>query len=466
MENLYDLDIEKSVIGTLISNKDAYDEVADILTRDCFYATEHRNIFSCVEKIVKSGDRPDFFGVARLMNGSGHPVKLNEFAVEYGSSFIPTSLLPQNAAILHDLMVKRGLVTLAEEIKTKVYDFQSDPNEIISAITKRTSSFYRNEEGGIYNTVDVILELQKNITANAASKKEVTGTPIGIKKFDEATAGLHEGDLIFIAADSGTGKTSIALNISINAAKSGDAVAWYSMEMSRMQLMARMVAAESGVSASSIMYKPLSEDQIIAVDKAMGDISNCKIYFDDRSTSNIETIESSIRFMVRKYGIKGAIVDFIQLLSMNGRRGMTEEQVLGECARRFKNLAKDVNIWIIVLSQLRRDTQNPVPSDNRLRGSGQLKEAADTVMMIYRPEACDPPVAHYPTPFHKISTKGTALVKVTKGRNVGSLEFIVGFDAKRTKFYDLEDSLPMEAPPPDTSDTQVEQIYNQQQLPF
>lgn len=469
MEQLYDLGIEKAVIGTLISNKDAYDEVCDIISKDCFYATEHRTLYSCIEKVIKAGDKPDWFSISRQMTGSGHPMKPNELILEYGSVSFQVSQLAQNAAILHDLMVKRGLIVLSEEIKTKTYDFQSDPNEIISYVNKKTASFYRNEEGGISNTTDVLLELQGNITANAAGKKDVTGTPIGIWKFDEATAGLHEGDLVFIAADPGMGKTSIALNISTNAAKCGCPVAWYSMEMSKVQLMARIVASESGVSANKIMYKPLSDEQMIAVDRAMGIISNCKIYFDDKSTSNIDTIESSIRFMVRKYQIKGALVDYIQLLSMNGRKGLTEEQTLGEYARRLKNLAKDVGIWIIVLSQLKRDSANPVPNDNRLRGSGQLKEAADTVMMLYRPEACDPPVMHYPSPFNKVSTKGTALVKVTKGRNVGSLEFIVGFDASRTRFYDLGDNVPVDVPPPNPNDIPDgirTQMVEQQDLPF
>lgn len=468
--DLYDLDIEKAVISTLISNKDAYDEVAHLISQDCFYDPEHCETFLCIEKIIKNGGNPDWFSVSRQMNGTKHPIKPNELIIKYGSFSLTINTIASNVAILHDLMVKRKLVVLAEDIKAKVNDFQSDPNDIISYISNSTSTFYRNDEGGISNSTDVLMDLLKNINANAAGKKDITGTPVGLRKFDETTAGLHNGDLVFIAAESSMGKTSIALNISVNAAKNGDPVAWYSMEMSKMQLMARMVAAESGVNSASIMYKPLSETQLLAIDKAMGILSNCKIYFDDRSSSNIDTIESSIRYMVRTLNIKGALIDYIQLLSMKGRRGMTEEQLLGEIARRLKNLAKEMDIWIIALSQLSRDKNNPIPNDNRLRGSGQLKEAADTVMMIYRPEACDPPVYHYPPPFQKVITKGTALIKVTKGRNVGTLDFIVGFDEARTRFYDLDDIPEFDneqaPPPPVVSDNQKTQINNDGQLPF
>ena len=220
---------------------------------------------------------------------------------------------------------------------------------------------------------------------------------------------------------------------------------------------------------SQILYKPLFDQQLIVADQAMGKLARAKIYFDDRSTSNIDSIISSIRYLKKTEDISGAIVDYIQLLSINAQHGAREEQALGEYARRLKNLAKELNIWIIALSQLNRDRMNPVPNDNRLRGSGQLKEAADTVMMIYRPEACDPPQDRYPHPFEQVDTHGTALVKVTKGRNIGLMDFIIGFDASRTKFYDIEESNMPELPPPPVNDIQESiksRNHNNEQLPF
>ena len=463
---LYDEEIEKTVIGTLISNKDAYSDVAELLNEDCFYVTEHRRLYKCVVEIAKNGLEPDIITVHRRMKDSGHEISLPELI---GICNTRSMNLPQMVAILHDLYVKRGLVNLAEEIKAKVNDFQSDPNDIIADISKKTAAFYRNDEGGIHTLTDTLLELTDNINHNAAGMSDVSGTRTGFGKFDEASAGLHKSDLILIAAESSQGKTSLATNIAINAAMTGEGVAIYSMEMTRMQIAARMVASESGLSASQILYKPLFDQQLIVADQAMGKLSRAKIYFDDRSTSNIDSIISSIRYLKKTEGISGAIVDYIQLLSINAQRGTREEQALGEYARRLKNLAKELDIWIIALSQLSRDKLNPVPNDNRLRGSGQLKEAADTVMMIYRPEACDPPVAKYPAPFEHIDTHGTALVKVTKGRNIGLMDFIIGFDASRTKFYDIEESNMPELPPPPVNDIQESiksRNYNNEQLPF
>lgn len=136
-----------------------------------------------------------------------------------------------------------------------------------------------------------------------------------------------------------------------------------------------------------------------------------------------------------KHDIDGAIIDYLQILNVNMKNGSKEQQ-MADAARRLKNLAKDLDIWIIALSQLNRDNQNPVPSLNRLRDSGQIAEAADIVMFVYRPEVYN---KNYPIPYQNFSTKGTALIDVAKGRNIGMLNFIAGFDKNKTLFYELKE---------------------------
>ena len=137
--------------------------------------------------------------------------------------------------------------------------------------------------------------------------------------------------------------------------------------------------------------------------------------------------------MVIKYGIKGVIVDYLQILNVN-MKGANKEQQMGDVARRLKNIAKELDIWVIALSQLSRDNQNPIPSLTRLRDSGQIAEAADMVILIYRPEIYG---KKYPVEFSEMSTEGTAMIDVAKGRNIGLMKFIVGFDARTTNFYEL-----------------------------
>ena len=142
--------------------------------------------------------------------------------------------------------------------------------------------------------------------------------------------------------------------------------------------------------------------------------------------------------MVIKYGIKGVIVDYLQILNVN-MKGANKEQQMGDVARRLKNIAKELDIWVIALSQLSRDNQNPAPTLSRLRDSGQIAEAADMVMLIYRPEVYG---KRYTDDFSSKEVKGTAMIDIAKGRNIGLLKLLVGFNSKTTNFYEIE-SVPM-----------------------
>ena len=247
----------------------------------------------------------------------------------------------------------------------------------------------------------------------------------------------HKRELFIISDFVVTHNTSLAMNIATNAAMQGARVAVYSMEMSRMQLAARMVSGESDVSSSSILYHRLSEAQYLSATEAANRLAVAKIFFDDRATSSMGNILASIRHLKRKENIDGAVVDYLQLLSLSQRSGSTDEQALAEYARQLKNIAKEFGIWVIALSQLNRDKLNPEPNNNRLRGSGQILEAADVVMLLYRPEVYNKD--RYPEPFQYVKTEGTAMITISKGRNIGLMQFIVGFDARHTRFYDIDE---------------------------
>lgn len=147
--------------------------------------------------------------------------------------------------------------------------------------------------------------------------------------------------------------------------------------------------------------------------------------------------------MVYRKGVKLAVVDYLQILNVN-MKNINKEQAMGDAARRFKNIARDLNICVILLSQLARDKNDPRPTVARLRDSGQINEAADGTVLIYRPEVYGERYK-YPSPYDKVSTKGTAMIEVGKGRNIGNSRFIVGFNASLTKFYDLpQDQLPQQ----------------------
>jgi replicative DNA helicase len=276
----------------------------------------------------------------------------------------------------------------------------------------------------------------KNVELNSQDKKISSGSLTGFSDFDKRSGGIQKSDLIIIAAESSQGKTSLALSIANNISISGDAIAIYSMEMRAIQLAARFTSFESKIPANEILYGKFDLMQFQVLDSSISRLITSKIYIDEKSTSNLDSIVSSIRGMVKNYGIKGAVVDYIQLVHVSDR-GMNKEQQTALIARTFKNLAKDLDIWIIALSQLSRDNTNPVPSIKRLRDSGQIEEAADIVWLIYRPEQVGR--NQFPEPYETHATEGMALNYIAKGRNIGTFNFMSRFDKKTTHFFESAD---------------------------
>ncbi len=427
----HNLEAEKVVIGTIMTERNALSEVRDILSPECFYNPFHRSIYETILKIDKRGDRPDLISVTNEMTKSGDVDVYNLSLISQCYTFD----IYQHAALLHDKEKRRKFIEIGSELISKAYSESDDIVDTLSEIEDKLKSLFQSSKDSIFTIKEAVNEVTKQMSLNASDNRPLTGTPTGFSKIDERSGGLQKSDLIVIAADTSSGKTSLAIALTLEASKNGHGVAFYSMEMKKEQIAARMISIESGVPGNEIMFSRLSAEQFNMVDKGIGKIYDKPIFFDDRSTSNIDVILASIRTMKLKYGISGAVVDYLQILSVN-MKGSNTEQQMGEVARRLKNLAKELDIWIIALSQLNRDNINPVPTLARLRASGQIAEAADIVMLIYRPEIYG---KYYPEPFQSSPTQGTAMIDIAKGRNIGLAKFLVRFEARTTHFREYDE---------------------------
>lgn len=418
---------EKVVLGTLLSDSNVLNEIRDILPVEAFYITRNQEIYQSILNVADRGEHIDIITVlneCRKMKMDIMPYDIAELSSNH-SNFVS-----DHVAILVEKYKRRKLFELCAYGHSQSFSEESDINEVMAKMRELMDGVTSSNRDSIYTIRDAVESVYQNIDRNMTGKSTLTGSPTGFGLFDKRSGGLQTSDLIIIAADSSQGKTSLAIKLAMNC---GCPVAFYSMEMKKEQIAARMISIESGVPSNEILYSRLVSDQIQLVDKGVSRVLDIPVYFDDRSTSNIETILSSIRMMVIKYGIKGVIVDYLQILNVN-MKGANKEQQMGDVARRLKNIAKELDIWVIALSQLSRDNQNPVPSLTRLRDSGQIAEAADMVILIYRPEIYG---KKYPDEFSEKSTEGTAMIDVAKGRNIGLMKFIVGFDARTTNFYEL-----------------------------
>lgn len=428
---MHDLKLEELVLGTLMSDRNAINEVRTLLTSNMFYSSYHQSLYLAMMEIDKRGERIDVMSVATELKKTGDVDYYKLSGVSNNNTFD----IYQHAAVVHDLYKRRSLLELSIRVQSDVKDLSLDIFDIVKDTSDALDGFFDVTDEGVSTINDAIEGVRKQMEQNAISHGEITGTPTGFKEFDKKSGGLQKSDLVIIAAESSQGKTSLAMSITLNAALRGSKVAVYSMEMRKEQIAARLMSVQSGVPANEILYSKLDHIQFDMIDRGIGTLYDKGIYFDDRSTSNIDTILNSIRSLKMKYDIDGVVIDYLQILNVN-MKGASKEQQMGDVARRLKNIAKDLDIWVMALSQLSRDKDNPVPSVARLRDSGQINEAADTTILIYRPELYG---KTYPDDFSQKETKGTAMIDIGKGRNIGIFKFICGFDSKTTKFYDLDE---------------------------
>lgn len=427
----YNEDIERLVLGTLMTRRDALAEAGPGLTEDCFYHNFHKRIFRAIKSVDAKGTRPDAMTVWNEMKGAvdpGHdwPAFLKVMDNE-------TFDLPQHVAILDEYRGHRKIYEIGQYLLSNVHTTENSA-DVIENARKQLDGVHAERESGVTTLYEAVSEVVGRVNSNMNRQDVCTGSPTGFKALDRLGV-LRPSNLTVIAADSSQGKTSLAVSFCMNAAAAGTKIAFYTMEMTPAELASRMLSRASGISGRTIMNAPLKDGEISAFDNSVQKVCGLPIYFDGRSNSSIDVILSSIRMLKKRHDIDGAVVDYLQILSVNGRTN-NEEMNMGSVARRLKNIAKDLNIWVLALSQLSRDKTDVAPNLYRIRGSGQITEAADNVMLLYRPEVYGRD-KRYPEPHSGVSTVNTAMIDLAKGRNIGTMKMICGFDAPTTRFYDL-----------------------------
>lgn len=433
-------EIEIAILGILLLDNRCVSENIDNIQEEYFYNQIHRTIFHCIKEMYKKGKDIDILTLTEYLKEKN---KLNEIGGPYFISSLTSRVASSGhieswIVILHEAYVKRELLSISNKITSNIYS-NRDCFEVMDDITKSLSNLYSNSENNVLTFKEALGNLTEQIKRNYNSESSITGISTGFKKYDERSGGLQPGNLIIIAGEPSQGKTSLAMNFAFNgvrtvneATKENFKCAFYSLEMTNTELASRILAMESGISASDILYKKLYREELDQITVITDKIENTQIYLDDKSNSNLDNIIVSIKNMVLKYHINFAIVDYIQLCSVS-TKGASKEQIASEVTKRLKNTAKELNINIIALSQLNRVPENPEPKLSRLRDSGQIAADADVVILVYRPEYYN---RNFPEPFCDVPTANKAMIDVAKGRSIGVFKFICDFDCNTTRFYD------------------------------
>jgi len=435
--------IERAVLHTLMWREQPdFLELTQGLSEACFYNRQYGALFDVLKTRQLAGlPVSDTEMVAKDMVERGYKSFSVIDILSLGNDMPAVLDLREHVLTIIDLAMRRRMEALSIKLQQNVNDRTLELSTTMSVFIEKMLKGMGMTEESTIRLSDTLLELRQRMDDNRLGTVQ-HGLLTGFERLDRY-GGLHPGDLVIIAADSSQGKTSLAINMMVTAARQSKALAVvYSMEMSALQLGARILSPETKLPASVITFRKLTDN---SYNEALRGIEGLQgiagdIFFGDSSAQTLSSIVASIRLHHARFGVNLVVVDYLQIIAHEPRWNGKTEEALAEIARRMKNLAKELKIVVLLLSQINREGANQgynMPSAARLRGSGQINEASDLTLLIYRPEVYG---GNYPAPFQDQDTKGTAMLKIDKDRNgayggIGS--FLVAFDGPTTSFKPL-----------------------------
>src|SRR5574344_754863 len=400
-----DFECEQLVIGTLIQNAHVLDDCSDLLSDDCFYDGRLKMIFHAINEMVQKASPVDIVTLPPYLEKTATDYHFTITEILNLSAKMILSSFREKCEYLYELSQRRKLLTMGMKLVNAGTTQNQELETILSELNESIDTIDVTPVSSITNASDAFEQLEKNVMENQKEDHRVFDRS-GFTCFDER-AFLRPQALTVIAANSGHGKSCLATSIAYNCAISGSGIAYYSLEMSKEELIARTAAPLCKIETSKLLYGKISKDELRRFQLSALEIKGIPLYFDERATISTDALFLSIRQMVRQKHIKGVIIDYLQILYQKGKpKNITEEAFLGGTIRSLKNMAKQLNIWIIVLSQLSRNHDSEEPNETYLRGSGQILEGCDNCALLYRPEKTDG--MHYGGINANVSPTGTA----------------------------------------------------------
>ncbi|PIT97174.1 replicative DNA helicase [Candidatus Berkelbacteria bacterium CG10_big_fil_rev_8_21_14_0_10_41_12] len=433
------VEAEQSIIGGLLIDKDAIFKVADIILPSDFYRPEHGIIFDAMVDLFNSGNPIDLVTLSDHLQKKKQLKKIGgaTYLTELANSTSSSAYIAKHAKIVAEKSALRRLINAATSIIEEGYDATEDAPSIIDKAESRLFSVIeRSTKDKFVPIKDILGESIERINEIHENRGQLRGMPSGFKQLDNLTAGFQKSDLVVLAARPGMGKTALALNIASNiAVKNNIPVGLFSLEMSRDQLVDRLLTLQAGIDSWRLRTGNLQEDDFPRLNYAMGVLSEAPIYIDDSPLLTALDIRTKARRLQAEIGLGMIVVDYLQL--MEGRRRGSDEnrvQEVSDISRSLKGLARELNIPILAISQLSRavEARTPkIPQLSDLRESGSIEQDADVVMFIYREDYYEPDT----------EKKGITQILVRKHRNGPTGDIELYFHPEYSRFGDIEKSV-------------------------
>ncbi|WP_339840780.1 replicative DNA helicase [uncultured Maribacter sp.] len=438
------IDLEEVVLGAMMIDKKGVDEVIDILHPDVFYKDAHRFIYEAIFILFEESQPVDLLTVSSQLKKVGKlEVSGGDFyLIKLTQKVASSAHIEFHARIILQKYIQRSLIKISGEIIEEAYDEATDVFDLLDAAEAK---LYDVTQGNLKRSAetaqDLVIQAKKRIE-EIAGKEGMSGIPSGFDKVDKLTSGWQPSDLIIVAARPGMGKTALTLSMARNmAVNSNIPVAFFSLEMSSVQLITRLISSETGLSSEKLRTGKLEKHEWEQLNVKVKSLEKAPLFIDDTPSLSIFDLRAKARRLASQHGIKMIMIDYLQLMTAGGsQKGGNREQEISTISRNLKALAKELSVPVIALSQLSRavetrgGSKRPILSD--LRESGAIEQDADIVSFIYRPE------------YYKIEewddeertpTQGQAEFIVAKHRNGGLENIRLKFIGNQGKFDNLDD---------------------------
>ena len=433
----HSIEAEQSVLGAMIVNKEAINTAIEIIRPDDFYKEANKEIFEAIIVLFNKNEPVDLITLSEELKQRGTLENIGgvTYIANLSSSVATTANTKYYCKIVEEKSILRRLILSSDEIMTKAYE---DSEEVEVIIEKAEKNIFDITQGshreGFSPISEVLLSSFAQIEERAANKGALTGLTTGFTDLDNKISGLQKSDLVLLAARPSMGKTALGINIATNSALKGNAsVAIFSLEMSKEQLVQRIISATSHVNLQKIISGNLVDDEWIQVVNSMAPLSQMSIFIDDTAGISLMEMKAKCRRLKIEKGLDLVLVDYLQLMTI-GNSQESRQQEISAISRGLKGLAKEMECPVIALSQLSRAPElrsdhRPILSD--LRESGAIEQDADVVMFLYRDEYYD----------QESEKKNIGELIIAKHRNgpTGNIELV--WKGDYTKFLNKENYL-------------------------
>ncbi len=438
------LEIEKAVLGALMIDKDAYAIVCEILRPESFYEPRNQMVYTAIRDLSMDEKPVDMLTVADQLAKSGKLEQVGGpgYIAELSSGVATSANIEYHANIIAQKSLARQLISFASSIQTKAFDETIDVEDLMQEAEGSLFELSQHNMKKDYTAIDpVIAQAVKGIQDAAKNTDGLTGVSTGYFKLDDITSGWQASDLVIIAGRPAMGKTSFALSMAKNiAADLRTPMAFFSLEMSNVQLVNRLISNACEIQGSKILNGQLQRDEWERLDKNINNLLGAPLYVDDTPGLSVFELRTKARRLVREHGIKLIMIDYLQLMNANGMRFSSRQEEVSTISRSLKGLAKELNIPILALSQLNRGVESREglegkrPQLSDLRESGAIEQDADMVLFVHRPE-----YYHIYQDDNGRDLHGMAQIIIAKHRKGATGDVLLTFRGEFTRFENPED---------------------------